>query len=258
MSLGTIFHLSGNQLEDGGSSACVLSLACIQSSQPARLEMLIESASWLTPVSYRRHRFCFRSDHNTHQHTHIILMADKHNTPKGEMHSNCMHLPDHIVFKITQRNNMRNTCGLALKLLNEEITSDIQKHKQNIWKQHLDAHWDYRDNTHTLEDHTWSIQQSTTTHTKHIHNIQQQKLPSYTNTIYRRKIKNRCTLGAHAHHTRYLQQATPTYPSVQVKAYADDITITTTHTSTIAVKNTYNHTYRNNVAWAKQSTTISH
>ena len=29
--------------------------------------------------------------------------------------------------------------------------------------------------THSLEDHTWSIQQSTTTHTKHIHNIQQQK-----------------------------------------------------------------------------------
>ena len=28
--------------------------------------------------------------------------------------------------------------------------------------------------THSLEDHTWSIQQSTTTHTKHIHNIQQQ------------------------------------------------------------------------------------
>ena len=28
--------------------------------------------------------------------------------------------------------------------------------------------------THSLEDHTRSIQQSTTTHTKHIHNIQQQ------------------------------------------------------------------------------------
>ena len=32
----------------------------------------------------------------------------------------------------------------------EEITSDIQKHKQNIWKEHLDAHWDHRHNTHTL------------------------------------------------------------------------------------------------------------
>ena len=63
-----------------------------------------------------------------------ILMADKHNIPKGNMHSNCRLLPDYIVCKITQRNNIRraNTCDPALKLLNEEITSDIQKHKQNM------------------------------------------------------------------------------------------------------------------------------
>ena len=79
-------------------------------------------------------------------------MADKQNIPKGKMHSNCRLLPDAIVCKITQRNNIRraNTCDPALKLLNEEITSDIQKHKQNIWKEHLDANWDHRHNTHTL------------------------------------------------------------------------------------------------------------
>ena len=68
------------------------------------------------------------------------------------MHSNCRLLPEDIACKITQRNNIRrtNTCDPALKLLNEEITSDIQKHKQNIWKEHLDAHWDHRHNTHTL------------------------------------------------------------------------------------------------------------
>ena len=68
------------------------------------------------------------------------------------MHSNCRLLPEDIVCKITQRNNIRraNTCDPALKLLNEEITSDIQKHKQNIWKEHLDAHRDHRHNTHTL------------------------------------------------------------------------------------------------------------
>ena len=84
--------------------------------------------------------------------TNIILMADKQNIPKGKMHSNCRLLPEDIVCKITQRNNIRraNTCDPALKLLNEEITSDIQKHKQNIWKEHLDAHWDDRHNTHTL------------------------------------------------------------------------------------------------------------
>ena len=81
--------------------------------------------------------------------TNIILMADNHNIPKGKMLNNCRLLPDHIVCKITQRNNIRraNTCDPALKLLNEEITSDIQKHKQNLWKEYLDAHWDHRHNS---------------------------------------------------------------------------------------------------------------
>ena len=84
--------------------------------------------------------------------TNIILMADKHNTPKGKMHSNYRLLPEDIVCKITQRNNIRraNTCDPALKLLNEAITSDIQKHKQNIWNDHLDAHWGHRHNTHNI------------------------------------------------------------------------------------------------------------
>ena len=82
----------------------------------------------------------------------IILTADKHNIPKGKMHSNCRRLPDYIVCKIKQRNNRRraNTCDTALKLLNAKITSDIQNHKQNLWKEHLDAHWDHRHNIHIL------------------------------------------------------------------------------------------------------------
>ena len=82
--------------------------------------------------------------------TNIILMIDKNNIPKGKMHSNCRLLPENLVCKITKRNNIRiaNTCDPVLKLLNEEIISDIQKHKQNIWKEHLDAHWDHRHNTH--------------------------------------------------------------------------------------------------------------
>ena len=79
-------------------------------------------------------------------------MADKNNIPKGKMHSNCRLLPKYIICKITQRNNIRraNTCDPALKLLNEKIISNIQKHKQIIWKEHLDAHWDHRHNTHIL------------------------------------------------------------------------------------------------------------
>ena len=86
------------------------------------------------------------------------------------MHSNCRLLPEDIVCKISQRNNIRraNTCDPALKLLNEGITSDIQKHKQNIWKEHLDVHWDHRHNTHTL----W----------KTIHGLSNRALPHTLNT----------------------------------------------------------------------------
>ena len=50
-------------------------------------------------------------------------------------------LPEHIVCKITQRDNIRraNPCDPALKPLNLEITSDISLHKQNLWKEHLNV-----------------------------------------------------------------------------------------------------------------------
>ena len=84
--------------------------------------------------------------------TNIILLADKHNIPKGKMPNTSRLLPEHIVCKITQRDNMRrsNPCDPALKPLNHEITSDISLHKQNLWKKHLNANWDHRRNTHTL------------------------------------------------------------------------------------------------------------
>ena len=78
--------------------------------------------------------------------TNIILMTDKHNIPKGNMHINYRLLPEDIVCKSTQRNNnirRANTCDPVLKLLNEEITN-------KTWKEHLDAHWDHRYNTHIL------------------------------------------------------------------------------------------------------------
>ena len=85
------------------------------------------------------------------------------------MHSNCRLLPEDIVCKITQRNNIRKakTRDPVLKLLNEEITSDIQKQKQNIWKEHLGAHWDHRHNTHILWKtiHGLSNRAPLTTHT---------------------------------------------------------------------------------------------
>ena len=98
--------------------------------------------------------------------TNIILM--KHNIPKGKMHSNCRLLHKNIVCKITQRNNIRrvNTFDPALKLLNKEKTSDIQKHKQNIWNEHLDAHWDHRHNTHILWKTMYGLPNRAPPHTR--------------------------------------------------------------------------------------------
>ena len=81
-------------------------------------------------------------------------------------YSNFRLLPNHIVCKITQRDNIReaNTCDPALKLLNEEITSDIHKHKQNLWKEHLYVHWDHRPNTHILWKNIHAVYP-----TKHLH-----------------------------------------------------------------------------------------
>ena len=48
--------------------------------------------------------------------------------------------------------------------------------------------------THSLEVYTWSIQQSTTTHTKHFHNIQQQN-SNYTQThceLFHQTIHKHC------------------------------------------------------------------
>ena len=75
-------------------------------------------------------------------------MADKHSIPKGKIHSNCRLLPESIVCKITKRNNTRraNTYDPVLKLLNEEITSDIQKHKLGPQVQHTRNHATHKTN----------------------------------------------------------------------------------------------------------------
>ena len=60
--------------------------------------------------------------------------------------------PARVLVPKTNKKNIRraNPCDVALKPLNHEITSDISLHKQNLWKEHLNANWDHRHNTHTL------------------------------------------------------------------------------------------------------------
>ena len=47
----------------------------------------------------------------------------------------------------TQKQHKKSKHLLALKLY-EELTSDIQNHKQNLWMEHLASNWDHRHNTH--------------------------------------------------------------------------------------------------------------
>ena len=113
----------------------------------------------------------------------FVDFSNKSSSKKNK--KNCRLLPEDIVCKITQIYNIRreNTCDPALKLLNEEITSDIQKHKQNIWKEHLNAHWDHRHNTHTL----W----------KTIHGLSNRAPPHILNTSIRSNNKIATTPPKH-------------------------------------------------------------
>ena len=68
--------------------------------------------------------------------TNMILIADKHNIPKGKMHNNCMLLPYQIVCKITQRNNIKkgNTCDPPQPTLNTSIQQQNSNHTQTHCK----------------------------------------------------------------------------------------------------------------------------
>ena len=86
--------------------------------------------------------------------------------------------------------------------------------------------------THSLEDHTWSIQQSTTTHTKHFHNIQQQN-SNYTQT--------HCELFHQTIHTHTVKYATNRHinkATHNIQGY--NITLTTSYVQE-AIKHSKNN-----------------
>ena len=89
----------------------------------------------------------------------LIMLADKHNIPKGKMHRNCKILLGHILCNITQRKSMRsaNTCDPSLKHINEEITSDIhtqQIHRTSITTMPLCDHQIHNTSFLQLHPHT--------------------------------------------------------------------------------------------------------
>ena len=84
--------------------------------------------------------------------TDAILQADKKHIPKGKINNKHKLLPEHIRDKIKQRDieRTKDSTNTNLSDMNKEISSLIQKHKQDIWQQKLDGNWDHRQNTHIL------------------------------------------------------------------------------------------------------------
>ena len=154
---------------------------------------------------------------------------------------------------------------------------------------------------HSLEDHTRSIQQSTSTHTKHSHNIIQQNsnhtetyCELFHQTIYIHTLIRSCyipifqaqslnssqTTSRDTKHTQHIEITNPhnvnSKPAfhkvlsptlfniytadippprapVQVMAYVDGITITSTHTITSAAKKSIQPYLHKLFAWTKQN-----
>ena len=103
---------------------------------------LSPTARKLTGHNSRRHRVLFQSYHHTHQHTHCQQIIYKHHT-NGRQAQHTKVQYTQLLQALTRPHSMQNYIKKQHKeskhqwssshTLNEEITSDIQKHKQNLW-----------------------------------------------------------------------------------------------------------------------------
>ena len=83
--------------------------------------------------------------------TYIILIADKYNIPKGRMHSTHPLTRPHGMQNHTKKQHkVRKHLWSSSQTLKWGDKLRHTKHKQNLWKEHLDAHWDHRNNTNIL------------------------------------------------------------------------------------------------------------
>ena len=125
-------------------------------SKPTDFHQLQES--WLDAI-HGRHRVRFRSDHHTHQHTHCQHNIYKHLTD-GRQSQHTKGQDAQQLQSPTWPHSMQNHTKKQHKE-SKHLWSSSQtlkwgdnflhtKHKQKLWKEHLDAHWDHRHNTHIL------------------------------------------------------------------------------------------------------------
>ena len=126
------------------------------------------------------------SSSSTTRHTHVLqtpslqtsFSTHTHNMPKGKIHSTSKLLPKHRRHKIEHRNNIRaqNASDPSISELNSEITTPIQTHKSDIWREHLDTHWDHKHNTHTLWKTIHGLANKKPTPPKQHHNFQRENI----------------------------------------------------------------------------------
>ena len=157
--------------------------------------------------------------HSLEDHTWSIQQSTtthtKHNHNIQQQNSNYTHTHCELFHQAIHNHcQARNTQNKQTHLQSNSKT----KHMEGALRRSLGSQAQH---THSLEDHTWSIQQSTTTHTKHNHNIQQQN-SNYTHThceLFHQAIHNHCQARNTQNKQTHLQSNT------QHKGY--NITLTT-------------------------------
>jgi hypothetical protein len=107
-----------------------------------------------------------------------ILHADKLYIPKGHIKHKTQLLPANITTLIHNRNKLRkeNPQHRDLQQLSQTIHTNINLHKQQLWKQHIERDWSHKTNTHTY----WQT-------IKHLQN-KQQHIDTNRNLIFRNKV----------------------------------------------------------------------
>ena len=170
--------------------------------------------------------------------TIFILHTDKHNIPKSKIHSTCKLLLEHIRHKLTHRNNIRaqNTSDPSISELNSEITSLIQTHKSDIWREHLYTHWVHKHNTHTLWKAIDGLAKKTNQHNNNTITFKEKTFNSSTQAenAFNKHLTN---IVKHKTHTtnRYIDMKT-------LKLQTTNITLTTTQVQTIKQSKNNNST----------------
>ena len=84
--------------------------------------------------------------------TQAILNADKYYIPKGKIKHVLALLPEHIRNLINNRDAIRtdNPTDERLTDINQQINTETETYKTEIWKTHLEGNWDHRRNTNIL------------------------------------------------------------------------------------------------------------